>query len=110
MMPLETRHVHGADGTDLLVHHLGGNGPPLLAVHATGFHGRCWWPLASALTPEFSVWAIDQRGHGGSGKDPEGTYDWERFAADLLAVVDSLGGSGWRAVGHSLGGGVILLA
>jgi pimeloyl-ACP methyl ester carboxylesterase len=106
----ETRRVVGSGGVELAVHHLGGDGPPLMAVHATGFHGRCWWPLASVLVPHFSVWAIDLRGHGASDKDPSGTYDWSRFAADLLAAVDAIGGSGWTAIGHSLGGGVIMLA
>jgi pimeloyl-ACP methyl ester carboxylesterase len=103
--------VTGADGVELVVHHLGGDGPPLMLLHATGFHGRCWAPLARSLTPAFTVWALDQRGHGASGKAPGGRYDdWGRFAADLLATVDAIGGSGWRAAGHSLGGGVALLA
>lgn len=157
MVDFEKRWVEGAGGVKLAVHHLGGDGPPLLAVHATGFHGRCWWPLAAELTPRFAVWALDQRGHGESGKDPTGTYDWELFAADLLAVVDALAGekagerpgaggsgaddprpggpgadgpgaggsgadgpgsgglppqrgTGWCAIGHSLGGAAILLA
>ena len=104
--------VRGGGGVDLAVHHLGGDGPPLMLVHATGFHGRCWIPLARSLTPYFAVWAIDQRGHGASGKDPDGRYDdWEVLATDLLAAVDGvLTGSQWRAAGHSLGGGVSLLA
>jgi pimeloyl-ACP methyl ester carboxylesterase len=101
----------GAGGVELVVHRLGGDGPPVMLVHATGFHGRCWIPLAASLTPSFSVWAIDQRGHGTSAKSPDGRYDdWEAFAADLLGAVDAVGGSGWTAVGHSLGGGVSLLA
>ncbi|HET6874003.1 MAG TPA: alpha/beta hydrolase [Acidimicrobiales bacterium] len=110
-MASSTVRVRGADGVELAVHNLGGEGPPVMLVHATGFHGRCWTPLAATLTPKFTVWAIDQRGHGASGKSPDGHYDdWERFAADLLAAVDALGGTGWRAGGHSLGGGVALLA
>jgi pimeloyl-ACP methyl ester carboxylesterase len=82
-----------------------------MLVHATGFHGRCWTPLAPFLTPRFTVWALDQRGHGASGKAPDGRYDdWDAFAADLLAAVDAIGGTGWTAAGHSLGGGVALLA
>lgn len=82
-----------------------------MLVHATGFHGRCWAPLASVLSRHYTVWAIDQRGHGQSGKSPDGRYDdWEVFAADLLAAVNAIGGTGWRAGGWSLGGGVSLLA
>ena len=82
-----------------------------MLAHATGFHGRSWTPLAESLTPHFTVWALDQRGHGASGRAPDGRYDdWDAFAGDLLAVVDAIGGDGWRAGGHSLGGGVSLLA
>lgn len=110
-MASEALRVTGSGGVDLAVHHLGGDGPPVMLVHATGFHGLCWDPLAAALTPQFEVWAIDQRGHGASGKSPDGRYDdWDAFAADLLAAVDAIGGSGWRAAGWSLGGGVSLLA
>jgi pimeloyl-ACP methyl ester carboxylesterase len=107
----ETVRIKGYGGIDLAVHHLGGSGPPVMLAHATGFHGRCWTPLARALTPSYTVWAIDQRGHGESGKAPGDYYgDWSAFAADLLAAVDAIGGDGWRAGGHSLGGGVTLLA
>jgi pimeloyl-ACP methyl ester carboxylesterase len=109
--PFSTRMVEATGGVKLAVHHLGGDGRPVMAVHATGFHGRCWWPLAETLTDEFSVWAIDQRGHGASDRDPESRYDdWDRLALDLLLAVDALGGTGWGAIGHSLGGGVSLLA
>ncbi len=101
----------GAGGVELVVHHLGGDGPPVLLAHATGFHGRCWAPLAPILGRTYTVWALDQRGHGASGRPADGRYDdWGRFAADILAVVDAIGGNGWRAAGHSLGGGVTLLA
>lgn len=106
-----TRRIRGVGGIEVAVHHLGGDGPPVLLAHATGFHGRCWVPLAESLTPSYTVWAIDQRGHGASDRSPDGRYDdWDAFAGDLLAVVDAIGGDGWRAAGHSLGGGVALLA
>jgi pimeloyl-ACP methyl ester carboxylesterase len=46
-----------------------------------------------------------------SGKSPDGRYDdWSLFVEDLLAVVDTVGVTGWRGFGHSLGGAVLLLA
>ena len=91
--------------------HYGGEGPPLLLAHATGFHGRCWIPLAATLSDRFDVWALDHRGHGGSGKSADGRYDdWSLFVEDLLAVLDTIGLTGWRGFGHSLGGAVLLLA
>lgn len=83
-----------------------------MIAHATGFHGRCYRRMAEALTSHFSVWALDQRGHGASAKPPDGRYDdWTRNAWDLLHVVDAVEpGVPWGGMGHSLGGGVILLA
>jgi pimeloyl-ACP methyl ester carboxylesterase len=103
--------VRGAGGVEIATYHLGGDGPPVMLLHATGFHGRCWLPMAPALTGHFSVWSIDQRGHGSSGKAPDGWYqDWSVFVDDLFAVLAALGGDHWRGLGHSLGGAVLLLA
>lgn len=103
--------IRGAGGVEIATYHLGGDGPPVMLLHATGFHGRCWLPMAPALTPHFSVWSIDQRGHGTSGKAPDGSYlDWSLFVDDLFAVLEGLGLDQWRGIGHSLGGAVLLLA
>jgi pimeloyl-ACP methyl ester carboxylesterase len=112
MMPFETGpRVRGAGGVEIATYHLGGNGPPVMLLHATGFHGRCWLPMAPALTDHFEVWSLDQRGHGSSGKAPDGRYqDWSIFVDDLFAVLDALGGDQWRGFGHSLGGAVLLMA
>jgi pimeloyl-ACP methyl ester carboxylesterase len=112
MTPPETGpRVRGAGGVQIATYHLGGDGPPVMLLHATGFHGRCWLPLAPALTGHFSVWSIDQRGHGSAGKAPDDRYeDWSFFVDDLFAVLDHLGLQGWRGFGHSLGGAILLLA
>lgn len=106
------RQVTSADGTRLSVHELGGSGRPVLFAHATGFHGGVWEPLAAALGEGFERWAVDFRGHGASVV-PEGSdLLWERFAEDVLAVVDDLDcepGS-LVGVGHSMGGAALLLA
>lgn len=107
--------VAGAGGVEIATWDLGGEGAPLLAVHATGFHARTWLPLAPVLGRDRHVWALDLRGHGRSGHSPSGEYrDWDLFATDLLAVVDALGladaPGGLAGVGHSLGGAVLLLA
>jgi pimeloyl-ACP methyl ester carboxylesterase len=109
--PTAGPRVRVAEEVEIATYHLGGDGPPLLLAHATGLHGRCWMPMAEILSDRFSVWALDHRGHGASGKDPRGRYDdWSVFVGDLLAVLDELGGTGWRAIGHSMGGAVLLLA
>jgi pimeloyl-ACP methyl ester carboxylesterase len=109
--PEPVRRVRGAGGVEIATYHLGGAGPPVLLLHATGFHGRCFLPMAPALTNQFSVWSIDQRGHGSSGKAPDGRYDdWTLFVDDLFAVLEAIGQEGWRGIGHSLGGAILLLA
>ncbi len=85
-----------------------GQDPPVLYLHATGFHKWVWHKLARAVGRR--ALALDLRGHGDSGK-PEGAYDWEMMAQDVLAVVDELGlPTPLDGVGHSLGGAMLVLA
>ena len=98
-----------ADGVRIRIHHLGGSGPPLLAVHATGFHGRVWEPFVPPLRVHFSVIALDQRGHGDSDK-PESGYEWTKFGEDVLAVIDHLGLETPVGIGHSAGATALVFA
>ena len=98
-----------ADGVNIRIHHLGGEGPPLLCVHATGFHGRIWEPFVPRLREHFSVIALDQRGHGDSDK-PDAGYQWARFGDDALAVVDHLGLERPCGLGHSAGAAALIFA
>jgi pimeloyl-ACP methyl ester carboxylesterase len=102
--------VSSTDGVSLAVHDLGGDGPPLVVCHATGFCGRAYEPLARALSSIRHVWAIDFRGHGGSTRPQDDRFDWTGAAEDLLAVVDALGTGPLDLVGHSMGGAAITLA
>jgi pimeloyl-ACP methyl ester carboxylesterase len=102
--------VPGPSGATVATWDLGGTGPELLFLHATGFHGRCYGPLAAELAGRFHCWALDFPGHGESDPYPDGQYDWSRFRDDLLSVVDELGLERPYAVGHSLGGAVAVLA
>lgn len=109
------QRVRSSDGVELALHDLGGDGPPLLLTHATGFCGPVWRPVAARLAGRFHCWAPDLRGHGES-VTPDGLdYHWDGFADDVLAVVDhlhgALGGHGpLVAAGHSKGGAALLLA
>jgi pimeloyl-ACP methyl ester carboxylesterase len=97
------------DGVELDVQHLGGDGPPLLLAHATGFCGAVLGPLARRLTGSFSCWTFDARGHGATVTPPGLDWSWGRFAADVLAVVDGLGLDGpLFGFGHSSGGAALL--
>jgi pimeloyl-ACP methyl ester carboxylesterase len=100
-------------GVALAVHSWGGDGPPVLLAHPTGFHGRAWDPVARRLVAAGrSVWSFDFRGHGDSDPSPDGRYSWHEFADDALAVTDHLGLAGdadLLACGHSKGGAALML-
>lgn len=96
------------DGVKLAVHDLGGDGPPLLMAHATGFCGAVLAPLAALLTDRFHCWAFDERGHGDTEWPPGLNWKWSGFANDVLAVVDGLGLERPYGFGHSCGGAAML--
>ena len=81
----------------------GGEGSPIVILHATGFLGRIYWPLAEPLRAIGHVYSYDQRGHGDSSAPPDGDYSWESTMRDLEGFITSMGWSGVRAVGHSAG-------
>lgn len=97
------------DGTAIMGYDLGGEGPPLLLAHATGFHGHVFLPLVDLLHDSFHCYAFDERGHGDSGPAPGDDYDWNGFALDALAVVDGFELDQPAAFGHSCGGALLAL-
>jgi pimeloyl-ACP methyl ester carboxylesterase len=117
---MEQLTVTTSDGVRLACWDFAGAGTPLLMLHGVGLHGRCWAPVADLLVAGGLVaggarpLALDMRGHGASGRSPDGRYGWELFAADVLAVLDGLGladqPGGVAAVGHSAGASALLRA
>jgi len=108
--PLRTLDVASTDEVVLKLHYLGGSGPSLIICHATGFHGMAYGPLASYLTDNFDVWAVDFRGHGASNAPVSGDFAWSGMAADLLACIEAICAGPVFAIGHSMGGATILHA
>lgn len=104
------RRIPSSAGVDVTAYDLGGDGPPLLFAHATGFHGHVWAPLFSSLAASFRGYTFDERGHGDSTAPADRNFDWHGFADDVLAVIDGFGLSRPFAVGHSAGGAALLLA
>ncbi len=98
-----------SDGFHVAAWDLGGDGPPLLMAHATGFHGLVWRPMAAELR-DFHCYSFDERGHGDSSRPPDHSYDWTGFADDTLAVVEGFGIERPFGVGHSAGAAALLMA
>ncbi|HEY8490126.1 MAG TPA: alpha/beta hydrolase [Dehalococcoidia bacterium] len=86
----------------------GGDGPPLLLSHPTGFLARVWDPLAERLAERFHVVGYDVRGHGDSDK-PEGGYSWQVLTSDLRGMLAALGLEGPVGMGHSAGATALAL-
>ena len=104
--------VPSSGGVELAVFELGGGGSPLLFSHATGFHGRCYQPMANELTESARCVAFDYRGHGDTPL-PVGDIDWQRYGDDATAMATWLAeqaGEPIVAFGHSMGGACLLMA
>jgi len=110
----DAQRVPSSDGVELAVHDLGGTGPALLFAHATGFHGRCYLPVARELAriDERHSVAFDFRGHGDTPRPP-GDIEWNRYGDDAEAMATWLRaseGAPIDAFGHSMGGACLLMA
>ncbi len=80
---------------------------PVLLVHGGWDHGRMWDGLAPLVAGlGFHAVAVDQRGHGDSGRLPSGT-SWHTWNLDL-ALLARRYGPPVGLVGHSMGGGQVL--
>ena len=84
-----------------------GTGDPILLLHATGFHSRCWNQVVKHL-PGRQVYAVDLRFHGASGDS--GATDWSIMAKDIGVLIDKLKLADLTGVGHSIGGHLIARA
>jgi len=85
-----------------------GNGEPLLFVHAAGLNSASWtYQLTPMMRAGCRCVAYDRRGHGRSSV-PGAGYDYDSLAADLAAVIETLGLHSVTLVGHSMGCGEIV--
>jgi len=91
----------------LKVHYYEWPGPPpnLVLLHPSSGYGRMWEWTANHLGSRFHVYALDQRGHGASGR-PDGDYSAEEYAQDLYLFFREVRLDRAIIAGHSLGGRV----
>ncbi len=98
--------VEGGGGR-LRVSDGGAGEPAVVFVHGLGSDLEAWRAQLDHLRPRRRAVAYDQRGHAGSDPARDGVYTVEALAADLDAVIRTLGIRRVVLVGHSFSGTVI---
>lgn len=84
--------------------------PPALLLHGTGFVAEVWDDVARELAADYTVYALDRRGHGDSHKPAADRYHFQDFAEDVCRVVETLDLTNIYGIGHSAGATDLLLA
>lgn len=102
LAPPRSRRFRAPDGPSIHALDWGGRGPSAVLLHGGALTARTWDYVALALRSDFRIVALDLRGHGTS--DWADDYSINRFADDLLPVVDGLGIERTHIVGMSFGG------
>jgi pimeloyl-ACP methyl ester carboxylesterase len=96
--------IDTSDAGRLRVHYAeAGDGPPLLLLHGWPQHFWCWRRVVPELAADFRLICPDLRGFGWSDAPGRG-YDKDTFAADALALLDTLGLDRVGVIGHDWGG------
>jgi len=95
-----------ANGVRLFAVEAGQGDPALVLIHGNGGDHTAWHGQIAYFSPITRVIAVDLRGFGGSGKDPEGQYTQDKFVADTAAVLNASGVRGAVVAGWSMGASV----
>lgn len=99
----------GGDGCELVAS-VGGSGVPLVLLHGGGPDHRMLLPLASLLGERATVILPDIRGFGGSICRDRRLHTWDRYADDVVALLDHLGIDRALVGGCGMGSGIALRA
>ncbi|CTQ59066.1 Non-haem bromoperoxidase BPO-A2 [Roseibium album] len=104
----------GAEQNWLIADRYGEGDQPVILLHGGGQTRHSWEAAAARIaTLGHPVYSLDQRGHGESDWVASGTYSFEDFSKDLVAVtrqVVALHSAKPVVVGASLGGFAGMLA
>jgi len=103
--------LHAVNGTTIFAR-CGGrrDAPPLLLLHGYPQTHAIWQRVAQRLADRFRLVIPDLRGYGRSAKPAgapdHGNYSKRAMAADLVALMTSLGHARFLVAGHDRGGRV----
>ena len=101
--PHRTTTVRVEPGVTLEVLDWGGSGRPIVLLAGLGNTAHVFDDFAPRLTAHGHVYGITRRGYGRSSV-PQGGYDADRLADDVLAVLDALALARPVLIGHSIAG------
>ena len=107
MAEFADRYWTSADGIKLHYRDYDGphERPPILCIPGLTRNARDFEPVAERYAGQWRVIAIDLRGRGGSGYDPDpANYNPSVYVTDVLKMLDQLGIADAVFVGTSLGG------
>jgi pimeloyl-ACP methyl ester carboxylesterase len=109
--PLSTSLLESSEGEHAALHDFGGDGPPLLLSHGNGLNSGMWRAVVPYLAGRYHCYGLDLRGHGACRPvDPCYSVERDRFADDVFAAIDALGGGPIYYAAHSLGGASAVFA
>src|SRR3954470_10952507 len=102
--PCKSRRIE-ANGIDLHYLDYGTSGrPPMLCLHGGAVNAHWFDFVAGGFTDDYHVRALDQRGHGDSGRADPPSYRYDEYASDVNEVINKLELDDVVLVGHSMGG------
>ena len=77
--------------------------PTIVLLHGMRGHAHSWDDVSEALSPDFHVLALDQRGRGLTDWAKDGDYGIDAFVGDLVGFTRAVGLEKFILMGHSMG-------
>ncbi len=84
-----------------------GEGESLILLHTFATSGTIWTPFIQTLKEHFKLIIPDMRGHGQS-TNPSKEFIHQQVALDIYALLDELRIDQFKAMGFSLGAGILV--
>jgi len=103
-------HTFDSNGVELR-YSVSGQGQPVVLLHGFTASVETNWGapgILGRLAEGFQVIALDQRGHGQSGKPHEPAAYGDQMVQDVIRLLDHLGLEKAHVVGYSMGGFITL--
>lgn len=93
---------------EIWYHDTGDDLPVLVLLHGLAGYALEWGATIAALSEDWRVVSVEQRGHGSSTRRP-GDVSRTAYVADVVAVLDDLCATAVPVVGQSMGGHTAML-